>query len=303
MRVEVAALATLALALAASAAQAQDIEPRAYSNAPIGVNFLVSGYVLTQDGLAFDPSLPLKNPELTTSNAVVAYGRVLDFWGTSGKVDAIVPYTFLSGSADYFDERVEREVDGFGDSRFRLSVNLHGSPSLTLKEFARYRQELIVGASVQAWAPTGQYDPSRLVNIGTNRWAFKGEVGVSRAIQRWTLEAMVAANLFTDNPNFFGGSLRTQDPLYSAQGHVIYGFPSGIWAALDGTYFTGGRTTIDGTLNNDLQQNWRVGGTMTFPINRNHSARFYASSGVSARTGNNYDLLGLAWQYRWGGGL
>jgi hypothetical protein len=24
---------------------------------------------------------------------------------------------------------------------------------------------------------------------------------------------------------------------------------------------------------------------------------------VSARTGNSFDLLGLAWQYRWGGGL
>ena len=56
-------------------------------------------------------------------------------------------------------------------------------------------------------------------------------------------------------------------------------------------------------LNNDLQQNWRLGATLALPVDRLNSIKFYASSGVSARTGNNYDLVGVAWQYRWGGGL
>ena len=200
--------------------------------------------------------------------------------------------------------RSQRKVDGFADSRFRLSVNLYGAPALTLKEFADYEQDLIVGASLQVTAPSGQYDDSRLVNIGTNRWSFKPEVGISKAIGPWTLEVQAAATFFTDNDDFFGGNTRSQDPIYSLQGHVIYGFRSGIWASLDATYFTGGRTTINGTLNNDLQQNWRVGRhagvsrwTCRTPI------KLYASSGVSARTGNNYDLIGIAWQYRWGGGL
>ena len=109
--------------------------------------------------------------------------------------------------------------------------------------------------------------------------------------------------MFTDNTDFYGGNTRSQDPLYSFQAHAIYSFHSGVWGSLDGTYFTGGRSTLNGVLNNDLQQNWRVGGTLALPVDLHNSIKLYASSGVSARTGNNYDLVGIAWQYRFGGGL
>ena len=299
-------LKVCATALAAgilSTVQAQEIEPRAYSNAPIGVNFLIAGYAYTEGAVPFDASLPIKNANLKTSSAVLAYARVLELWGQSAKFDAIVPYTWLSGSAEAAGEAVERNVAGFADPRFRLSVNLYGAPALTLKEFKDYEQDLIVGASLQVSVPSGQYDESKLVNIGTNRWSFKPEVGVSQALGPWTLEAQAAATFFTDNDDFFRGNTRSQDPLYSLQGHVIYGFRSGIWASFDVTYFNGGRTTINGKLNEDLQQNWRVGGTLAFPVDVHNSIKLYASSGVSARTDNNYDLIGIAWQYRWGAGL
>lgn len=298
------AVAVTALALGTlSITHAQDIEPRAYSNAPVGVNFLISGYAYTRGGLAFDSSVPVTNPQLTTSSAVLAYARVLDFWGKSAKFDVVVPFSGLTGTADYAGQSVQRDVSGFGDPTFRLSVNLYGAPALSLKEFAGYEQDLIVGASLRVFAPMGQYDDTKVVNLGTHRWSFKPEVGVSKALGRWTLEATAAATLFTDNKDFFNGSTRSQDPLYSLQGHVIYSFRSGIWGSLDATYFTGGRTTLDGTLNNDRQQNWRVGGTLAFPLDAYNSIKLYASSGVSARTGNNFDLIGLAWQYRWGAGL
>jgi len=152
-------------------------------------------------------------------------------------------------------------------------------------------------------APWSQYDDSKLVNIGTNRWSFKPEVGISKAIGQWTVEGTAAATFYTDNSDFFGGKTLSQDPLYSLQGHVIYGFRSGIWASFDTTYFAGGRTTVNGVRNSDLLQNWRLGATLALPVNRENSIKFYASSGMSARTGNSYDLVGVAWQYRWGGGL
>ena len=291
------------LAASASIAGAQSIEPRAYSNAPVGVNFLIGGYAYTRGGVSFDTSLPLTDPKLTTSNAVLGYARALDLWGKSGKFDVIVPYTWLSGSALYQGETVERDVQGFGDPALRLSVNLYGAPALTLPEFKSYEQDVIVGVSLQVSAPAGQYDDTKLVNIGTNRWYFKPELGVSKAQGPLTLEFKAAVTLFTTNTDFFNGNRRSQDPLYSLQAHAIYNFPSGIWGSLDGTYFTGGRTTLNGTLNSDLQQNWRVGGTLAFPVDRHNSIKLYASSGVSARTGNSFDLLGIAWQYRWGGGL
>jgi len=297
------ALAAALLMALSTNARSQDIEPRAYSNAPIGVNFLITGYAYTRGGIAFDTSLPVTDPNLHTSNAVIGYARVVDFWGTSGKFDVLVPYTWLSGSAKYAGESINRVVDGFADPAFRVSVNLYGAPALTLPEFTEWEQDLIVGVSLRVSAPWGQYDSSRVVNIGSHRWAFKPEVGASKTVGPWTLEVTAAAVLFTDNDDFYGGSTRSQDPVYALQGHGIYSFRSGIWGSLDATYYSGGRTTIDGTRNRDLQQNWRIGATLSLPVDRNNSVKAYASSGVSARTGNNYDLLGIAWQYRWGGGL
>ncbi|MBP8097987.1 MAG: transporter [Arenimonas sp.] len=297
------ALAMLALSAVTATARAQDIEPRAYSNAPIGVNFLIVGYVYTQGGLSFDSAIPVTDAKLKSTNAVIGYARVFDFWGKSGKFDAIVPYTRLFGTADFQGEPVDRGVTGLARPAFRLSMNLYGSPALQLREFAAWEQDLIIGASLQVSPPWNQYDASKIVNIGTERWSFKPEVGISKAMGPWTLEMQAAATFFTDNDDFYGGKTRSQDPIYSLQGHVIYGFRSGKWLSVDATHFSGGRTTIDGELNNDLQQNWRFGATLAVPVNRLNSIKFYASSGVSARTGNNYDAVGMAWQYRWGGGL
>jgi hypothetical protein len=289
--------------VAGRVACAQDIEPRAYSNAPVGVNFLIGGYAYTSGAVPFDSALPIRNAELRTSNAVLAYARVLDLAGMSAKFDAIVPYSWLSGHAELRGQPIERIVDGLADPRFRLAVNLYGAPALSLHEFRNYEQDLIVGASLQVSVPLGQYDPTRVVNIGTNRWSFKPEIGISKAIGRWTLESQAAVTAFTDNRDFHGGSRRRQDPIYSLQGHAIYSFPRGIWASLDCTYFTGGRTTIDGVESSDLQQNWRLGATLALPVDVHNSVKLYASSGVASRTGNDFDLIGIAWQYRWGGGL
>ena len=297
----VVVLAACALLAGGIAARAQDNEPRAYSNAPVGVNFFIAGYAFTDGGLAIDPSLPVRDPQLQTNSIVVAYARTLDLWGKSAKVDAILPYMWMSGTALYRGELVERQVDGFADSKLRLSVNLYGAPALSPKEFASYKQDWIVGVSLQVSVPASKYDPSRLVNIGTHRWSFKPEVGVSKRVGRWTWEGAFAVTLFTVNHDFYGGRTRSQDPLYSVQGHAIYSFRGGAWSSLDVTYFTGGRTTLSGTEKEDRQDNWRVGGTLTFPIDPKNSVKFYLSDGVSARTGNNYLLTGIALQHRWGG--
>jgi hypothetical protein len=266
------------------------------------VNFLIGGYAYTRGGVSFD-TLPITDPKLTTSSAVVGYARALDLWGSSGKFDVIVPYTWLSGSAIYQGDPVRRDVDRFADPLLRMSVNFFGAPALTLPEFRSYRQDLVVGASLQVSVPAGQYDETKLINLGTNRWFFKPEIGVSKALGPWTLEGKTAVTLFTTNNDFFNGNKRSQDPLYSLQAHAIYNFSSGIWGSVDATYFAGGRTTLNGVLQVDRQQNWRMGATLAFPVDLYNSIKLYASKGVSARTGNSFDLLGIAWQYRWGGGL
>jgi hypothetical protein len=286
----------------AGVARAQSIEPRAYSAAPTGFNFLIAGYAETCGGLSFDTAVPITDPELKVRSAIFAYARTLDLWGRSGKIDVIVPVNRLRGDALYRGEPIERNVDGLSDPLARLSVILYGARAMTPAQFRGFKQDVLVGASLQVSAPLGQYDESRLINLGSHRWSFKPEVGVSKAAGPWIVEVKGAVTIFTDNNDFLEGGSRTQKPLYSAQANAIYTLRSGAWASLDGTFYTGGRSTVNGTLNNDLQRNWRVGATLALPLDPQNSLKFYASRGVSARTGNNYDLLGVAWQHRWASG-
>lgn len=281
---------------------AQDLEPRAYANAPVGLNFLLSGYAYTTGSVATDPALPITDAELTLHTGLLAYARSLDLWGRSGKVDVVVPYSGLSGSALFMGQEREREITGFHDPRFRLSVNLYGAPALSFEEFADYRQDLIVGISVAVTTPLGQYDSERAVNLGTNRWSVKPELGISKAVGPVTLELAAAATVYTDNDDFLGRT-REQDPLYSFQGNVIYQFPFGIWGAVTATYLTGGRTTVDGRRSDDRQDNLRVGGTISLPLGRHHSVKVYGATGASTRVGGEFDVVGIVWQYRWGTGL
>jgi Putative MetA-pathway of phenol degradation len=160
-----------------------------------------------------------------------------------------------------------------------------------------------LGASLQVAAPLGQYDADKRLTIGTHRWFIKPERGVAKAMGPLTLELATGVTFDTPNHDFLGGQEKQQDPIYSLQGHLVYAFTYGIWAALDGTYYRGGRTTVEGVRGDDLQENTRFGVTLALPVDRHHSVKLYGSSGVFTRTGSAFNTLGIAWQYRWGGGL
>jgi hypothetical protein len=147
--------------------------------------------------------------------------------------------------------------------------------------------------------PTSQYDPARLVNIGTNRVTIKPELGISKTFGRLFLEAAGGVAFYTTNYDFYNGKTRSQAPIGSLQGHIIYSTRIGIWAAFDGNYYWGGKTTLDGVVGNDLQRNSRMGLTLALPINIHHSLKLNYSTGVSTRTGSDFDLVAIAWQYRW----
>jgi hypothetical protein len=183
--------------------------------------------------------------------------------------------------------------------RVRFSTNFVGSPALRPQEFVKRKPETVVGAAVTVIVPTGQYDPARLVNIGSNRWAFKPEVGVSHPIGKWALEGAVGAWLFTTNKNFFGGSVREQEPLLSLQGHVVYTFRPRMWLAMGGTYYRGGQTTVDGIEKDDRQSNSRLGATFSYPITNRHSLKAVWARGVTARFGGKLNAVGVGWQYTW----
>ncbi|MEN5301086.1 MULTISPECIES: transporter [unclassified Pseudomonas] len=301
--VRLAPLSLAPLLLAAQGANAEDLEPRAYANTPVGINFLLLGYSDLRGNVTANPSVPLEDAKLDIETVVFAYARSLDVWGRSAKFDVVVPEARLSGSALFAGEPRERNVSGLIDPRLRFSVNWYGAPALSLAEFPSYQQDVIIGTSLAITAPLGQYDSSRLVNLGNNRWSFKPEIGISKRIGAVTLELSGAGTFFTDNNQYLGNRSFSQRPIYQTQVHLIYAFQNGVWASLDGTYFAGGNTSVDGVGNHDFQENTRYGCTLTLPVNRNNSVKLFASNGAHTRTGSEFDVAGVVWQYRFGGGL
>ena len=132
----------------------------------------------------------------------MAYARGFDAWGKSAKFDAVLGAACLSGVRRGERRGGAREVCGGLDPAFRVTVNLYGAPALPLKAFAGYRQDLIFGVSLQVVPPLGQYDSSKLVNLGSNRWAFKPEVGLSKKLGALVVETALGASLFTANDDF-----------------------------------------------------------------------------------------------------
>jgi hypothetical protein len=302
-RLRIGALAMAVLAASGPVARAQSIEPRTLSPAPVGVNFLVASYSQRQGGLSLDPALTLTDPQLSVAGPTLWYARSLDLLGTSGKVDLVLPYESLSGTAHYLGQPVGREVSGLEDPLLRLSAILYGEPAMTPAEFKAYQQDLLVGLSLQVSAPLGQFDASKLLNVGQHRWSFKPELAISKAFGSWDIELQTAATVYTDNDDFFGGRRRAEAPVYSDQIHLLYNWRSGAWGSIDALYFTGGRETIDGARSGLPIGNWRLGATFAMPVTTRHSIKLYGSDGVWARTHNSFSQIGIAWQYRWGGGL
>lgn len=281
----------------------QELEPAAYKVVPIDVNLFQAGYILAVGDVNFTPALPVEDAQASIHSMTVMYGRTLGIFGRSANLGVVAPYTVGHLEGTYIGEFTEVDRSGFRDPMFRLSVNLYGGPAMDLKEFASYTPKTNVGASIRILAPLGQYDSTKLINLGSNRWSFKPEVAVTRALGKLSLEFYAGVWLFTDNTDFFGGKKREQDPISSLQLHALYTFKPGMWLSLDLNYYNGGTTKVDGLQNLDLQQNSRIGLAFLLPLHRRGPLRFAYSRGARTTIGAEFDAVALGYSYVWGGGL
>jgi hypothetical protein len=297
-RVSVRAAALVAMALLPTLALTQELEPRAYSNAPVGTSFLVGAYTRITGGVLLDPSLPVSNVDARIDVYTLAYARFIDLFGRSANFSVALPYMNADLQGDVMDAPASAHRAGLGDLRLRGAVNLFGHPALTPAEFVKRSDAFSGGASLSVIAPTGQYEPTRFINVGTNRWAFKPELGVSYPIGNWFTEAAAGVWFFTDNDNFSSGHRRSQEPLAAYQLHAGYSFRPGLWLAGDYGYYSGGRTAVDGAAKDDRQSNSRIGLALSLPIARGWSAKLAYAKGAVVRVGGDFNIASIAVQYR-----
>lgn len=296
--VRVSPLLVLFAALVAFECRAQELEPRAFSPSPVGANFLILGYTRSDGGVVFDPASPISDVSAKLNGSALGYGHTFGLFGRSASFAIAVPYAWGKLSGNVGETRQSITRSGLADSRIRLAINLIGGPALTPREFVRRDPQTTLGFSLSIVPPTGQYDSTKLINIGTNRWSLKPELGLSYPKGHWYFDSYVGVWLFTDNGNFRGAK-QQKDPILSLQGHVSYTVRPRMWIAFDATYYEGGRTTLDGVPADNKLENTRIGLTFSLPIGKRQSAKFSWSDGASTRFGSDFSAFGVAWQYLW----
>jgi hypothetical protein len=276
---------------------AQELEPRAYSPSPIGTTFVLGGFGRSQGPILLDPSLDVDNVEGDLWIATVGVGHIFGVAGRQARVLGVVPVAWgdVQGVVSGSPER--QALRGLADPRVKFTIGLHGALALTAEEFARMPRQVVVGASVTVVPPLGQYESTRLVNLGYNRWAFKPELGLSHQIGRWTFDGYAGAWLFTANHAYYPRTAtREQDPVWTMQTHVSYGLPRRMWIAFNGTWFAGGQTSVDDVASPDLQRNARLGATFSVPIGARQSLKFVYSTGATTRRGSAFNTFNVTWQ-------
>lgn len=288
---------------------AQDLAPRAYVITPVHTNALTLSFSYSSGDILLGSALPLTGATGDTKLALASYYHAMNVMGRSGNITVSLPYAISNFTGELNEASRTTRRSGLMDLVLRFSVNIKGAPAMNLQEFRAWRQKTIIGASVKVVVPTGQYDPTKLVNPGSNRWAFKPELGISQRWGHWMLDGYGAVWLFTTNHDFFsrnrlyaGTNTQTQSPVGAIEAHLSYDVKPRLWASLDVNYWYGGRTSLNEVVSKPtLQANSRIGVTCSVPISRHHSLKFSYSRGARVRFGGNGNNASVAWQYSWVG--
>src|SRR5215469_1368989 len=300
-------LVSIGGSLCANVCDAQDLAPRAYLITPIHSNAVTLTYSLFDGSLLFEGTAPITGATARAHIAIFNYSRSLEFLGRTANFTASLPYGVGNFRGTVVGAETHAYRSGLLPAALRFSVNLMGGPAMSVAEFRKWHQRSILGISFRLVPQTGQYDPTKLLNWGANRWAFKLELGYSQRWGHWILYAYAGVWFYTTNPDFFSHNqfspsinTQTQSPIASFEGHLSYDFKPRLWVSLDGNYWSGGVTGLNGVENpSTLQRNSRLGGTASLPLSRHQSVKFSYSNGAYIRYGGNFQNVSLAWQYSW----
>jgi hypothetical protein len=282
---------------------AQDLSPRAYVITPVHANAVILTYGYFSGSVLFNGAAPITGATGAYSVPVFSYYHSFDLFGRSSNFNASLPYAIgtFQGQVVGVGEQIYRS--GLVDSTFRLSVNLKGGPAMEAKEYMKWTEKTLIGVSLKVVAPTGQYDPTKIVNWGSNRWSFKPEIGYSRRRKHLVLDAYAGAWFFTTNQQFYtpsGPQPQSENPIGSFEGHLSYDLKPRFWLSLDGNFWFGGLTSVEGVDNLATRQtSSRIGVTSSLPISKHQSIKVSYANGTYVRYGGNYQNFSAAWQYSW----
>ena len=285
-------------------AMGQSLAPRAYVITPVSGNAITLTWSYFNGGVNLNGAIPVTGATGTYNVPILSYYHSFSLFRRSANVTGFLPYGWGTFQGSVLGNQRQIYRSGLLDLELRLSVNLKGGPAMTAPQLAKWKQKVLLGASLSVIAPTGQYNPNHLINWSINRWAFKPELGYSQRWGHWLLDGYGGVWFYTTNSAFYSipnPQPQTESPIGSFEGHLSYDFPKQrCWASLDGNFWFGGTTSLNGVPNSVTRQtNSRIGGTVAIPIGKHQTIKISYSDGTYIRFGGNYQSVSLAWQYSW----
>jgi hypothetical protein len=284
------------LLLVSTVLTAQDVQPRVYTPAPTGVTVLTLGYAYSSGSVLFDRIVPVENVTGTIHSLNAAFSRSIALFGMAGRADVAVPFVTGDWQGEVEESMQSTSRTGIGDPVLRYALFITGAPALTTDEFTRFQPKTIVGVTMRLHLPLGQYETNKSINLGSNRWVFSPQIGVSHAVRSFTFEAYAGVWLFTNNKEFLGTKVQAQSPLTTLQVHVSYLFDNGIWIAASSRQSLGGAVTIDGGDKLEPETNNRLGLACAIPVKPRYVVKLVTTTGVTATVGNDYSAVALVGQ-------
>lgn len=276
---------------------AQDLEPRRWTQMPTGLNFIGIGIGHIEGDIIFDPVLLVEEATFDMEAVGLVYVHSFGFLGKSARVDFSLPYRAGRWEGTVDGELVQFRRRGLADPRIRFSMLLYGGAAETPAEFASSKKSnMVVGAAVAVTMPLGEYSNERLINLGSNRWVVRPQLGITHRRGKWTGELTGSVFLYGDNNEFWQGTRLESDPLWALQAHLIYTFKPGLWASVSTAYGTGGEAEVNDIAKNNLSGNWLSALSFGFPIDRRQGVKLTLLRGRTQKpTGVDIDSLAVSY--------
>ena len=218
----------------------------------------------------------------------------------------IVPMGRISGEVTVAGKSVNQSAKGFGDPMLEFDINLIGPPAQkNIPDVLRYEPGFSLDLLADLALPIGEYDSSQSLNIGQNRWYGRVAMPVIWQLGQWvpgrrtTLELLPSVWFFGNNTDYGGKTLKT-DPSFQLDAHLTRDFTEQFWGAIDGTYYKGGTSSVDG-VSGSSSSNLGIGLTLGYQINDNLNLTFGYKSTVddSAPDDLKMDVFMVSLVYGW----
>ena len=282
---------------------AQDLEPRRWTPLPPGTTILGVGVGHTSGNLNFDPVLEIEDADHKRDFLILNYTHFFTFAEKQLRFDARLPFHHAKWDGLLRGEPAKVQRTGLADPRFRLSINLYGALSPRSKESnaSKKPKNTVVGAAIAVEVPWGENHEDKLLNLGTNRYIIRPQIGVVHTRGPWSYELTGSVFFFTDNDDFFNGNTFEQDPFYAIQTHIIRVFKPGVWGSLSAGYGEGSASTVNGIKKNDRRDGYIAALAFGLPVTANQGVKLsYIWSEINTHitTIAKTNTLVLAWSIR-----